>query len=286
MKRLIVNADDLGLTRPVNRGIVEAHRHGIVTSATLMANGGAFDDAVALARAEPRLAVGCHVDLVQLAPTSPVEQVPSLCDGRHFRHGLGMLAARSVAGRIDAVQVESEAAAQIRKLQSAGIRVSHIDTHKHAHVLPRILEPLLRAARSCGVQAIRNPFEPGTVARVGPAFARGELKRWAAVRILSGMSRGFRRRVHAAGLRSNDGTIGIVFTGKLDQQILCDLLRGVPEGTWELVTHPGYTDAELATLSRLTAQRESELRLLTSAETRATISAAGIELITYSDLSG
>ncbi|MGH9522002.1 MAG: ChbG/HpnK family deacetylase, partial [Terriglobales bacterium] len=107
MKRLIVNADDLGLTPAVNRGIVEAHRHGIVTSATLMANGAAYDDAVSLASAEPRLAIGCHVDLVQLAPMLPPAQVPSLCEDGHFRHGLAALATRSLLGRMDPDQVAS-----------------------------------------------------------------------------------------------------------------------------------------------------------------------------------
>ena len=287
VKRLIVNADDLGLTASVNRGIVEAHRAGIVTSATLMANGAAYDDAVSLVSGESRLGIGCHVDLVQLSPTLSPAQVPSLCENGHFRHGLAALAARSVLGRIDPGEVASEVAAQIRKLQSSGIKVSHLDTHKHAHVFPAILSPLLRAARDCGVRAIRNPFEPGAANRLLDVAARpGLVKRWAAVRILSSMAPQFRRKVRQEGLFTTDGTVGIVFTGSLTQERLCELLRNVPDGCWELVMHPGYNDSVLPALSRLTSEREWELALLVSSQTRKAVANAGIELITYADLGG
>lgn len=285
MKRLIVNADDLGLTPAVNRGILEAHRQGIVTSATLMANGVAFDEAVSLTRSAPGLATGCHVDLIQLAPTLPPQRVRSLCDDGHFRHGLSKLGARSVLGAIDMQEAVSEIAAQIQKLQSAGIRVSHVDTHKHAHVFPAVLAPLLRAARECGVRAIRNPFEPRAVVPFRQVLGHSDMAmRWVMVRLLAAIAPRFRRQVDSAGLVTTDGTIGIVFTGHLDQQVLCDLLRGIPEGTWELVAHPGYNDPALAGLSRLTVQREAELRLFTSSEVRQALESAGIELISYADL--
>lgn len=285
MKRLIINADDLGLTPAINRGILEAHRQGIVTSTTLMANGAAFEDAVSLACSAPGLAIGCHVDLIQLAPTLPPQKVPTLCEDGHFRHGLSKLALRSFLGAIDPQQSASEIAAQVRKLHSAGIRVSHLDTHKHAHVFPAVLAPLLRAARECGVRAIRNPFEPRAIVPLGQVLSRPDIaKRWAAVRLLATMGVRFRHHVNSAGMVTTDGTLGIVFTGHLDQPALCKLLRRVPEGSWELVVHPGFNDPPLAGLSRLTIQREAELRLLTSSEIRQAIESAGIELITYADL--
>src|SRR5271167_4344169 len=122
MRRLIVNADDFGLTKELNRGIIEAHRRGVVTSATLMANGPAFADAVQLAQTEPQLSVGCHVVLVDGQPALDPETISTLVDrspgARRFRDGIGGFALRALAGRLDAREIEAEATAQIRKLQA------------------------------------------------------------------------------------------------------------------------------------------------------------------------
>src|SRR5712672_3642287 len=161
MRRLIVNADDFGLTSGVNRAIVESHTRGIVTSATLMANGRGFEDATRLAKTVPRLSVGCHVVLIDGEPVLDAAQIPSLTSsnsgGVRFRDGLKSFAARALTGRVNEREIELEATAQIRKLESAGISVSHLDTHKHTHLFPTVLRPVLRAARSCGVRAVRNP---------------------------------------------------------------------------------------------------------------------------------
>jgi hopanoid biosynthesis associated protein HpnK len=285
VKRLIVNADDFGLTPGVDRAIAEAHRQGIVTSATLMANGAAFEDAIHLAAGVPTLAIGCHVDLIQLSPVLPPEKVRTLTDGGHFRAGLARFAAAALRGRIDGAEVAAEAAAQMRKLQSAGVKLSHFDTHKHTHVFPPVLKALLRAAKECGVRAVRNPFEPESAAGFRQAVRRwGMLSRWAAVQSLRTLAADFRRQVERAGLATTDGTVGVALTGHMDQNMLCDLFQHLPHGTWELVTHPGHSDPGLARLSRLTTSREGELRWLTSAETRAAIGRAGIELISYADL--
>ena len=164
MRRLIINADDFGLTTGINRGIIEAHQHGIITSTTLMANAPAFGAAVAKAAALPSLAVGCHVVLLDGKPLLPVSEITSLVagasNGSNFPNGLAGFAARALAGRINPEQVEAEATAQIRKIQAAGISVSHFDSHKHTHMFPAILRPLLKAARACGISALRNPFPP------------------------------------------------------------------------------------------------------------------------------
>ncbi len=160
MARLIVNADDFGLTRGVNRAIAESCQHGIVTSTTLIANGGAFSDAVAIAPTLERISVGCHVVLVDGVSVLPAAQVLSLTELRtgRFPDQLGRVVVRAFRGQLDPKQIESEVTAQIRKLQDAGVAVSHVDTHKHTHLFPQILRPILRAAKSCGVKAIRNPF--------------------------------------------------------------------------------------------------------------------------------
>ena len=165
MRRLIVNADDFGLTVGVNRAIVETNTDGVVSSATLMANGGAFDDAVTAARSAPSLSVGCHVVLVDGTPVSPPAILDTLvairsAEPEKFYSSLSAFAARATLGGFDRDQLVTEITAQIRKIQSSGIQVTHLDTHKHAHVFPEILVALLRAARICGVRAIRNPFVP------------------------------------------------------------------------------------------------------------------------------
>src|SRR5215831_3292086 len=151
VRRLIINADDFGFTSGVNRAIVEAHNYGVVTSSTLMAGGRAFAEAVQMAKATPKLGVGCHVVLIDGTPVSTAEALPSLTSAGEFRDGLKSFVARALAGRMNAEEIATEASAQIRRVQSAGISVSHIDTHKHTHIFPQILKPILRAARGCGV---------------------------------------------------------------------------------------------------------------------------------------
>jgi chitin disaccharide deacetylase len=286
VRRLIVNADDFGLTRGVNRAILEAHRDGIVTSTTLMANGAAFAEA-AQAATTTQLSVGCHVVLVDGDPTLSAQQLPSLtgADG-HFPTKLSTVARKAITGTLNVTEIEAEATAQIRRLQSAGITVSHVDTHKHTHMIPAILRPLLAAARACSVPAIRNPFVPP---RTLPSwsFLRTSklLRRYTAVIALRRFTSTFNRLVREAGLRAPDGCFGIVVTGALDEGFFRQIAAMIPDGTWELVCHPGYVNADLAQVrTRLRKSREIELALLTSPEARATVAECGIELISYLDL--
>ena len=288
MRRLIVNADDFGLTQGVNRAILEAHSHGIVTSSTLMANGRAFDDAVQSATSATKLSVGCHVVLVdgspvfEKKPTATTLSNEKFDDGR-FYETLNGFALRLLRGRINVDDIEAEATAQIRKLQAAGIVVSHLDTHKHTHILPRVLRPLLRAARACGVPALRNPFGPLHMSVVA---SRPRLwKRFSQVTVLNRLGKSFRKSVTAAGMFTPDGTVGIVATGAMDIPLFESIVKSLPEGTWELVCHPGYNDAELAGIrTRLRDSRIQELQLLTSTEAREILARSGVQLVSYRDL--
>lgn len=286
MRRLIINADDFGLTQGVNRAIVEAHCEGVVTSATLMVNAAAIEDAIQRARSTPRLSMGCHVVLVDGVPVLGGRHTPSLTPGKaanRFYQSLGGFALRVVGSRIEADEIEAEATAQIRKLQVAGIAVSHVDTHKHTHIFPQVLRPLLRAARACGVTAIRNPFGPLHLSVV--AERPSLLRQHAKVTVLSPLGKTFRRSVADAGLLTPDGTVGIVATGALDDRLFGTIIESLPEGTWELVCHPGYDDAELGSIrTRLRASREVELRLLTSPKSHELLDRRGIKLISYRDL--
>ena len=286
MRRLIVNADDFGYTSGVNRAIVEAHSRGVVTSSTLMANGAAFADAVQLSKTVPELSVGCHVVLTDGEPVLDAGQLPSLTTASHFRDGMIAFAARAIAGGMDANQITAEATVQIRKIQSAGITVSHFDTHKHTHLFPKILRPLLRAASDCGVRAVRNPFGPRLPLRSSHLLTRPSLwTRSLEVRILSAFAGKFREAVDREGFATPDGTLGIVVTGALDETLFYAIASSIPDGTWEFVCHPGYNDADLqAGKTRLRESRETELRVLTLPAARAVLARQGIELISYRDL--
>jgi chitin disaccharide deacetylase len=286
VRRLIVNADDFGLTAGVNRAIVEAHEHGIVTSTTLMANSSAFDEAVRLAKADSRWSVGCHVVLLDGQPLVEPARIASLVvakNGAAFRDGIAGFAVRALTGRIDSEQVEAETTSQIRKLQTHGLVVSHVDSHKHTHMFPAALHGILRAARTCGIRAIRNPFE--VVAANFAGAQRGLWKRYAQVKTLRGLAGTFRRAVAKAGLKTPDGTLGIVATGHLNSDLFRNIAEHMPEGTWEFVCHPGYVDHDLETVrTRLRRQREEELAVLTSPDARMALENRGIELISYNEL--
>jgi hopanoid biosynthesis associated protein HpnK len=290
VRRLIINADDFGLTSGVNRAILQAHQHGVVTSATLIAGGRAFQEAVQFAQQAPQLNVGCHVVLVDGEPLLPPEQVPTLVpaggQAAHFRSGFGELAAAALRGRIDAAQVEAEAMAQMRKLQAAGLALSHFDTHKHSQMFPGILRPLLRAARACGVRALRNPFAPVKPLAFAHLLRRPRLwKRYSEVTALRRLLDSFRRAVQEEQMITTDGTFGIVSTGALDERLFDAIVGSIPEGTWEFVCHPGYNDSELGTVrTRLRESRAQELRVLTSVAARSTLERHGVELISWKQL--
>ena len=258
--RLILNADDFGLTPGVNRAIAELYSAGALTSATLMARGAAFSDAIRLAQANPGLGVGCHVVLTDGTPSAAPESIPSLLgpDRRNFRPSLRAFLIAAVTGRIRRDELKREAVAQIRTLQHAGLSVTHVDTHKHTHILPQIAGPLLEAAVETGVPAIRNPFEAPWSLRLGQA----PLLRLLSVAGSRLLRPSFLRQpaIHSGAVRSTDGTLGISATGHLDEPTLRRLLVALPDaGTWELVCHPGYNDPDLdAVTTRLRASRDTE----------------------------
>ena len=295
MRRLIVNADDFGLTSGINRAIVEAHERGIVTSASLMANSQAFDEAAALARSltgkTGHFSVGCHVVLVDGKPVLSPERVSSLLhpgaqNGSHLRPGLSGFVLASFRGKLDPAEVEAEAAAQIHRLQAAGVEPSHFDTHKHAHMFPAVLRPLLRAARRCNVQAVRNPFGQMWPLPLIDVLRRRQLwKRFAQLNVLRNFAAKFRDEVESHGLRTTDGSVAVLFTGILDLPLFSKIVDSIPEGTWEFVCHPGYNDADLDEVrTRLRQSRVQELELLTSPEAREVLRRRGIQLISYREL--
>jgi len=279
VSRLIVNADDFGLTAGVNRAILELHQAGVLTSTTLMANAGATAQAIELALAHPSLGVGCHVRLVDGEPILPPGQIPSLIDTRTGRlHAkLGPFLQRLFTGRIRASEIEAEAAAQMQSLQSRGVQLTHIDTHKHTHMFPPVLRALLRAAKKAGVYRIRNPFEPEWAIHATP---RASWLRSLEVIALRRFSPYFQRLIAQEGFITTDGTIAVAGTGVFDADTARSLLKQLPRGTWELVTHPGYNDADLDKIrTRLRQSREIERQAL-----HAIGEFPALELITFAQL--
>ncbi len=286
MKRLIVNADDFGLSAGVNRAIIECHQFGIVTSATLMANSAAFEDAVQFAKANPQLSIGCHVTLMDGEPLLPSTQVASLLgDGREFYRSISDFAPRAMLSRFRAAEIEAEATAQFQKIQRAGITISHFDAHKHAHMFPSVAEPLLRAAQNCGIAAVRNPFERPVALKYSTVLSSKFLVRWAEVVVLRQCQSQFERLAHRYGVRTTSGSAGIVATGVLDSKVLEEMIEHIGDGTWELVCHPGYNDSDLASIrTKLRQSREVEREVLTNSSIKQRLQEQGFQLISFREL--
>jgi len=264
--RIILNADDFGLTQGINRAIGELHSSGVLPSATLMANGAAFEDAVEVAHAHATLGVGCHIVLTDGTPISPPGSIRSLLgrDGRNFRPSLAAFVQALLLGRIKQEEVAREALSQIEKLQRAGINITHLDTHKHTHLFPSIAGTLLQVAERCGIRAIRNPFEPGW----SLALDHGSHARRLAVRTTGLLRPRFEAtlNLHLNRVLTTDGTVAISATGELNCTTLSEILRAFPStGCYELCCHPGYSDGELDRVNtHLRAQREVERNALLS----------------------
>jgi hopanoid biosynthesis associated protein HpnK len=285
VRRLIVNADDFGLTGGVNRAIRELNSAGVLTSCTLMARALATDEAIRVAQSAPTLAVGCHVVLVDGEPVLSAQQIPSLsrpspgAGTNRLKATLGSFLKPLLLGRIDPNEIEAEAAAQIARLQAQGLALTHIDTHKHTHMFPAVLRPVLRAARKAGIRAVRNPFEPAWSSRATPG---APWIRRTEVCLLRQLAPAFRRIVAEEGFATTDGAIGVLATGTLDTATVASLLRSLPPGTWELVSHPGYNDADLGQAgTRLLASRETERQALLALK-----QFPDVELISFADLNG
>jgi hopanoid biosynthesis associated protein HpnK len=284
--RLILNADDFGLTAGINRAIGELNSAGVLTSATLMASGSAFDDAVTVAHAHPSLGVGCHIVLTDGVPVSPAASIPTLIgpDGKSFRPALTQFLRALFLGRIRSDDVAREAHAQIQKLQSAGIRITHIDTHKHTHLFPAIARPLLEVAEQTGIRAIRNPFEPAWCL----ALNHGSPFRRVAIKLIDRLRPRFNAlpQIRDGGIRTTGGTIAISATGQFDGPTLSQLIAALPpEGTYELCCHPGYNDPDLARVrTRLRAHRNIEREALLAEIPKALANANAPTLANYASL--
>ena len=290
MKALIVNADDLGWTAGVNRGIAEAHRNGIVTSTSLIANGAAFDDGVNAARTLPAMGVGVHLNLSDGAPLAGAKTVPSLVDERgKLSGGPEQLLLKLARGKLKVTEVEHEWNAQIEKVCAAGITPTHVDGHKHVHMLPGLFPVALKLAKKHSITSIRISNEASSLRAALSGKSGGNagvmLKQGVQARGLKLLARDARKLADKAGIETADYFCGIAQTGVLTREGVLELLEVLPEGTTELMCHPGYVDEDLAqTPTRLQDSRASELAILTDTTVRKSVASHGIRLINYSQI--
>ena len=283
-KRLIVNADDFGLTSGVNRAIIEGHTRGAVTSATLMANMPAFDAAVSLAKDHSSLGVGLHFNITQGRPLAAASRVSSLIDGRGEFWGTSTAILRRIlAGRLKIEEVVIELRAQIEKALNAGLRLTHVDSHKHTHALPQICDAIVSTIKEYRINAVRAPRERWRFDRGAESFKI--ITQSAGAFGISQFCRVSDARLKKSGVKTPDFFFGVARTGFWTQPWLIDLIERLPAGASELMCHPGYDDAELdGVKTRLRASRANELRLLTDPDVVAKLKENGVKLINFSDL--
>jgi predicted glycoside hydrolase/deacetylase ChbG (UPF0249 family) len=287
VKNLIVNADDLGWTEGVNRGIADAHRKGLVTSTSLLANGSAFASAQEVARANPELGVGVHLNLSDGPPSADPQQIHGLLNGEgQLDFSPESLLLRIASRGLELDSVEREWDAQILKVQAAGISPTHLDGHKHVQMLPGLFEIAVRLARKHGIRAIRVSHEESklrTVLSTGGDQRTGVvLKQGVQARGLKLLARDAREMADHAGLVTTDYFCGIAQTGVLTREGVELLLKSLPEGTTELMCHPGYADEDLRRSgTRLQESRQTELEILTDPHVRKLVATQGIRLISY-----
>jgi hopanoid biosynthesis associated protein HpnK len=281
LKQLIVNADDLGLTPAVNRGVVRAFQDGIVTSASLLVTGSAFEDAVALARQNPNLNVGLHVALVEERAVLGPDVLPTLVDetGRFPRTSLEFIQ-RALLGGISWHEVEQEIAAQIALFEKTGLRLSHLNSHQHLHMFPPVFQIVRRLARWMDNVWIRNSAGPW---RKSPDASLGRWAQRLGLNLTSLAARGLRE---GSQPQMPDGLYGFEVSGHLSLSALKQILRRIPDGLNELICHPGEDDADTRTrYSHWDYRWAEELETLTAPQTRVILEEQGIVLTSFGQAS-
>ncbi len=273
LRRIVINADDFGMTAGVTRAILEAHAAGVVSSTSLMANGAATDLAIEAARRTPALGVGLHVNVTSGRPLLPAREVPSLCGDDGAFLGLSRFVRRALAGRVASEEVAAECDAQIARMREAGLPITHVDSHHHVHVLPSVWAPVAACARRAGIGIMRLPLEPLRDSARRPRMVVAQTLFRFSHRVAS-------RRI--ASPRHVDHFRGFSLTGKKAlARAIVRVLDTLEPGTTELMVHPGYADRELERWAKLTRERETELAALTSDAVRERLAKADVQLVDF-----
>ena len=266
MKRLVVTADDLGLSPEVNEAVRRAHRDGVLTCASLMIGAPAADEAVAMAKADG-LPVGLHLTLVDGRPVLPPERVPDLVDGQGaFRAGLGGPAVRLAVSARVRQQARAECEAQIDAFLATGLALDHVNAHHHFHLHPIVLTMVVELARRWRVPAVRVPFEP-----VVPPYRSAPL-----AAVMMPWALRARRRLRRAGVVTNDALFGLHDTGAMTEAAWLRIVRRIGPGLTEVYCHPAVAPALAA----------DELAALMSPVVRAALDRAGIHRTSFAAAAG
>jgi predicted glycoside hydrolase/deacetylase ChbG (UPF0249 family) len=280
-RRLVVNADDLALTVGVNDGIFEAHDRGIVTSASMFANAPATADALARSRSRPLLGVGVHLTLVDGTPTLPPARVPTLVHGDRFLASWRPFIVACLQGRIALTEVERELAAQVDRIRSEGVPVTHLDAHKHIHMFPPVFAIVVRLAARFRIPAIRVPYE-GWSPVWGDRRQRHVARRQSFVNLAMRPWAHRNYRMAAAHGLSAPQFTGRTHTGVMSIEAIVATIRRLRHGVTELMVHPGHIDDALRhTPTRLVSSRAEEVGLLCSAALRTVLVTQGVQLVRH-----
>jgi hopanoid biosynthesis associated protein HpnK len=276
MKKLIINGDDFALSPGANRGIIKCFKEGILTSTTLMANGSAFEEAIKLSRENPGLGIGLHLVLNGGKPVLSPEEIPTLVNKKgYFPSPYRQLISGIFWRKIEIKEVEKELRAQFEKATESGLKITHIDSHRHLHAYPPLLKIMVKLARAYGISKMRYPGEK--------IFFKNFLnKQCSKMLLLKLMFRLSRKSLLENKILTNEHFFGIFKAGNLTLEVFENILKSLPEGISEIMCHPGYVDEGIRKDSfYLIESREKEIEVLTSPPLRKLIKDSGIELINY-----
>lgn len=281
MKRLIVNADDFGLHPSINAGILDGYKNGIITSTSIMPTGLAFEGAVSIAEKNKKLGIGVHLTLVGEHPCANIDLIPSLVDNngllpKHYPYFL----LNFLSGKIDKLDIQKELFAQVKKVVESGLSITHLDSHQHMHVVPGVIDIVIALAKKFNIHSIRIPAEPYLFLGNYPAGFTRILARGG----LTFLAEKARKKVERAGLSTTHHFFGMLAGGNMQEVYLKEILTRLPQGTSEIMMHPGGNNRKLADCYSWQYQWEYELAALKSSHIKNMILSKNINLISFEHL--
>lgn len=280
LRYIIINADDFGRHAEINRAVEEGLVHGCLRSATVMPGGAAFAGAIDIARRHEELGLGVHFTLVDGHPILPPEEIPSLVGSEgDFLPDHTALLKRYLKGGVNLEEVRRELAAQLQKIEATGIPISHVDSHQHMHTLPGIIDIVLDLAARAGIRAVRTPRTPlfaGAFGGLGQLVGRLGL---------STLARLAACKAHRRGLLTPDNFAGIVAGEAVSEGELLHLIAHLPQGTTEVMMHPGMKNDVLQEDSGWQHDFEAELAAILSPRVGEALRKAEVESVNFRHLS-
>lgn len=276
MKRLIVNADDFGMANAVDLGIIEGHREGIITSASILTCGESAGHAARLAAENPALGVGVHLCLTGMRPVLDAANIPTITkDGRLLPSPLAFMS-RLFFGLVDKAEIKAELSAQVRRAVELGITPTHLDGHQHLHVMPGVFPIVVEIASEFGIRAVRFPVGPST-GGMSPASALEKV-------FLEYLAGSQEKHIASSGIARPDRFYGLAQTGRLTADDVVRIINGLPDGTSELMCHPGIRDDAAAEMLGWGNGWQTELDAVTDRAVRSAVENCGVELVNFGGL--